>query len=279
MISVVVPVFNSAPYLERTIAALEHQDYPRDGYELIFVDNGSDDGGLELIERQAGIRILRAPSRGSYAARNHGVRASRGEVLAFTDADCFPAAGWLRAIESALQTASIEIVLGPRTPPAGGRALRLIAEYENRKVEQVCASSDPRLYFGHTNNMAVRRRAMDRFGPFVERARGADTVFVRRVVDGLSCEAVAYASAMLVEHAELDSVAAYYRKVGIYGRSRQAYRHLTTVRPLNQAERLRAFWAATRCQPLVDTALLLLLLAGGSLAWWYGGFRVPASDA
>jgi hypothetical protein len=84
--------------------------------------------------------------------------------------------------------------------------MQLISDCENQKVELVCASNDPHLYFGYTNDMAVRREAMARCGPFLVRARGSDTIFVRAVVDALSCEAVAYCPEMSVRHAELESI-------------------------------------------------------------------------
>jgi glycosyltransferase involved in cell wall biosynthesis len=279
LISVIVPVYNSGRYLERVIGALLAQDYPREARELIFVDNGSNDDGREILARYSEIRVLVAPERGSYAARNLGLREARGDTLAFVDSDCYPLTGWLRSIDRGFATSSAQVLLGPRLPAVDTSWLRLIAEYENRKTELVCASKDPLVYFGHTNNMAVRRATMDRFGPFVQRARGADTIFVRRVVDALSCDAVAYCPDMGVRHAELDSVATYYRKMGIYGGSRKAYRHITAVRALNQKERLSAFREATRRRGFLDMLQLFALLVGGSIAWWYGGLGVERSDA
>ncbi|MGE0449081.1 MAG: hypothetical protein AB7Q29_05790, partial [Vicinamibacterales bacterium] len=148
-----------------------------------------------------------------------------------------------------------------------------------KKVELVCASNEPTLYFGHTNNMSVRRTTMERFGPFVQRARGSDTIFVRRVVDELSCDAVAFCPDMVVQHAELDSIRAYYGKVQTYGGSRKAYGHIKTVTPLNQRQRFDAFRAAARGRHIVDALHLFGLLVGGSIAWWYGGLGVAPSDS
>jgi glycosyltransferase involved in cell wall biosynthesis len=279
MISVIVPVYNTAAYLERVIGALEAQDFPKDGYELIFVDNGSSDGSADILQRHPEIRVLQELERGSYSARNQGVKQARGEILAFSDSDCYPAPNWLEAIDKAFRDSEVQVLLGPRVPPAASRAMRLVAEYENKKVELVCASNDPLVYFGHTNNMAVRKTAMDRFGPFIQRARGSDTIFVRAVVDALSCKAAAYCPEMVVQHAELESLTVYYSKVRTYARSRQAYRHITQVRPLSQQERLRAFWEATKQRPFVDSVQLFALLVLGSFVWWHGGLNFSSSDS
>lgn len=279
MISVIVPVYNTGEYLDRMMQSLQAQDFPRDDYELIFVDNGSSDNSLEVLRRYPEIRVFREPERGAYAARNRGVREAKGDILVFSDSDCFPVPYWLGAIDKAFRNTDAQVMLGPRVPPLKSRCMRLLSEYENKKVELVCKSTDPLVYFGHTNNMAVRRTVMDRFGPFIPRARGSDTIFVRAVVDGLSCDAVAYCPDMVVQHAELESIAAYYSKIKTYARSRKAYRHITTVRPLSQQERLQVFWETTRPLPIVDSVQLFALLVAGSIAWWYGGLGVAKSDS
>lgn len=274
MISVIVPVFNSAQFLDGVIAALRAQAYPRQDYELIFVDNGSDDGSREILVRYPDLLVLTEAERGSYAARNRGLRHARGALLAFTDSDCYPVPGWLAAIERGLRAGPAQLLLGPRLSVGGSRAARLLADYDNHKAEFICAADDPGIFFGYTNNMAVRRKTMERFGPFEQRPRGADTLFVRRVAEGLGCDAVAYCPDMTVRHGELVSVGSYYRKAGLYGRSHQGFRHLDTVRPLSLNQRLEVFrQAARRQRRAIDRIWLLLLLLGGSVAWWWGGRR------
>lgn len=279
MISVIVPVYNTARYLERVIEALLAQDFPREEFELIFVDNGSEDNSRAILERHPQIRVFNETERGSYAARNRGVREARGDILAFTDSDCYPVASWLSEIEKGFQSSPAQVLLGPRIPPMKDNWLRLLSVYENKKAELVCLSNDSELYFGYTNNMAVRRSTMERFGPFTQRARGSDTIFVRQVVGELSCDAVAYCPGMCVQHAELESVSVYYNKVRTYGRSRKAYRHITTVRPLSQKERLNVFLEATREHGIIDKARLFTMLVGGAIAWWIGGLGVTQSNS
>jgi len=169
--------------------------------------------------------------------------------------------------------------MGPRLPLTPRPDLDLISEYENRKAQSVFSSKDPLVYFGYTNNMAMRKSVMDRFGPFEHRARGSDTIFIRRVVDGKSCEAVAYFEDMAVKHAELDSINTYYKKINTYGRSRQAYRHIIQVRPLSMRERLNVFWGVARKRGLADTIKLFAMLIGGAVAWWWGSIRRPPKGA
>jgi glycosyltransferase involved in cell wall biosynthesis len=280
MISVVIPVFNTSAYLQRVLDALAGQDLPPDEYEVICVDNGSRDGSLEIIRRNASVKVVEEPVRSAYAARNRGITEARGDILLFTDSDCFPVPGWLSAVKKGFEEdATAQVLLGPRIPSSRSRAVKLVSDYENRKAELVYASGDPSFYFGYTNNMAVRREAMERYGPFVVRGRGADTIFVRRLVDGSGTAAVAYCPEMAVQHAELESIRVYYAKIATYARSRKSYSHIETVRPLSQPERLRVFREVTAEKPLLDAVALFTLLAGGALAWWWGGLGVKNSDA
>jgi len=274
--SIIVPVYNTGRHLGRCLAALRGLDYPRDEYEILMVDNNSTDNSPSILAAASDIRTLREAKQGSYAARNLAVRESRGRYLAFTDSDCMPDSGWLRAIEAAFENPRFQLILGPRRPEQDRWLMRLVSEYETQKDQLVFSSDSADLYYGFTNNMAVRRSTFDTYGPFEERPRGADTIFVRRVVNGEGCGAVSYANDMVVRHAELDGVATYYKKMFIYGRSRTLYQHIMATRPLNMAERLRAFRACGSGNGGVRSTLacwlLAFLLAGGVAAWNLGSW-------
>ncbi len=270
--SIIIPVYNTSAYLERCISAVKSMDFPANEYEILAVDNNSTDGSLELLSKFEGIRVLRENKQGSYAARNHAVRESKGEFLAFTDSDCMPLPNWLKSIESALQDPSRQIVMGPRIADSIRRSVQLLAAYESKKDELVFESTSPDLYYGFTNNMGVRKSAYDRCGPFEERPRGADTIFVRRVVNEFGCHAVCYNKQMLVRHAELDSISSYYNKMYTYGRSHQLYQRIIKTRPLTSNERLSAFRSCVREGNFswYDSFLFGSLLVGGLLAWNIG---------
>lgn len=95
--SVIVPVYNDIKSLQICLAALEQQTYRPDRYEVVVVDNGSDPGyQIEQIVAQYRHAVLtKELAPGSYAARNKGISVAKGELLAFTDADCIPATTWL----------------------------------------------------------------------------------------------------------------------------------------------------------------------------------------
>lgn len=112
LVSVVIPVFNAAPYLRESIESVLSQDYP--AMELILVDDGSTDGSAEIIQSYGErVRVLRQARKGPAAARNYGVRVARGIYIAFHDADDVWLPGKLSAqMEFARANPEFKIVFG-----------------------------------------------------------------------------------------------------------------------------------------------------------------------
>ena len=86
-VAVIVPVYNKAPYIERCVRSILQQTLQ--DFELILVDDGSTDGGMDVARAitDARITIIQQENSGPGAARNVGIRAARSDVCAFLDAD------------------------------------------------------------------------------------------------------------------------------------------------------------------------------------------------
>lgn len=103
LVSVVIPVFNDdADNLGRCLAGLAQQTYPRDSFEVIVVDNGSNPPLNRKARSTLPVQIIRCEKPGAYAARNAGATIARGNILAFTDADCVPDSDWILQAVSAV---------------------------------------------------------------------------------------------------------------------------------------------------------------------------------
>lgn len=97
-ISVIIPHKNDSDRLQLCIEALSRQTYPKELYEIIVIDNGSDKNHLDKInslQRSSQINFLSEFKKGSYAARNRGLLEARGSYIAFTDSDCIPHLDWI----------------------------------------------------------------------------------------------------------------------------------------------------------------------------------------
>ncbi len=110
-ISVVIPSYNDAVFLNTCLVALAAQLRPAD--EIVVVDNASTDA-TALVARAAGARVVHEPMRGIWPAAAAGDDAATGDVIARLDADSIPPADWLLRIEGRLDTSpEVDVLTGP----------------------------------------------------------------------------------------------------------------------------------------------------------------------
>ena len=171
-ISVIVPVYNGEEVIDGCLEALLKQELPQEAYEVIVVDNGSTDMTVEKVRRYP-VRLLEEPLRSSYAARNTGVRAARGSVFAFTDADCRPYPQWLPA---ALQA------IGNGAECVGGRIEHQVSDLDSPWERYTTLFFfDQRTYVANgwaaTANLITTRAFFDQVGLFRIAESGSDIVW------------------------------------------------------------------------------------------------------
>lgn len=103
--SVVIPAFNEERYIEETLKSLKQSDYPEKLWEIIVVDNGSEDRTVELAQKYADkVLILEQGNVG--AVRNLGSKNSNSNILIFLDADCVIDKSWISRGISAITESS-----------------------------------------------------------------------------------------------------------------------------------------------------------------------------
>lgn len=190
-VSVVVPILNAARTLPSCLAAIERLD-PQP-LEILFVDNGSTDGSLTLLhtfeQAHAGarIRVLTERTRGPSAARNTGVHASQGEIIAFTDADCVPAPDWLHDLMDAFTDETISAVAGNIL---GYQPSKLLEKFQSLftlradlNQEQIFDRYTLTTGGFPTANLAVRKKTLEEIGGFDESLEiyGEDHDLCRRI--------------------------------------------------------------------------------------------------
>ena len=102
-ISIIIVTWNSAPHLPRCFSSLKNQSYK--DFEIIIIDNGSSDGGVDGIQEkysELDIRIKKLDKNTGFAvANNIGARMARGKWLALLNADAFPESDWLENLAKA----------------------------------------------------------------------------------------------------------------------------------------------------------------------------------
>lgn len=123
LLSLVVPVYNVAPYLERCMASLAAQDL--DAMEIVCVDDGSTDDCPAILARYAAqyaqIRVIRQDNGGLSAARNTGLDHISGEYVAFVDSDDWIEPGYYRRLLELARTNDLDMAHGNATYHFEGR--------------------------------------------------------------------------------------------------------------------------------------------------------------
>ena len=199
-VSVIVPVFNRVDLLAICLKALERQSYPRDRLEVIVIDNGSTEDVGGVLTDHPSFTLLHEARRGSYAARNTGLRHAHGEVLAFTDGDCAPHPDWLVEGVAALReeppaamvAGAIELVFDGASPRTGPELYESVHAFRQEwyLVER---------HYGATANVLTWRSTIDRIGSFDDtlQSRG-DAEWGQRVA--AAGERQRYAPRAVVDH-------------------------------------------------------------------------------
>ena len=95
LVSIIIPAYNAEDTLGECLEACKTQTHPE--VEIIVVDDGSSDATSQ-ITADMGVSCLTQTNAGPAAARNHGARVAKGEILAFTDADCIPEPEWIQRL-------------------------------------------------------------------------------------------------------------------------------------------------------------------------------------
>ncbi len=186
-ISVIIPVYNDQCGLKDTLDFLVNQDFPKKDFEIIISDNGSSDNTLDTEEMFAKkypelIRIVIENNiKSSYAARNKGIKASTGSIIAFIDADMTIDKDWLTRIVDSLEkyrvdylACSVEIYLKIKS------AYGLYNKITGFPVES-CINDN---HFAPTCCLIVRKNVFDEVGLFDLRlVSSGDYEFGNRVFD------------------------------------------------------------------------------------------------
>ena len=96
-VSIIVLTYNSEITLERCLDSIKTLDYPKDRFELLILDNGSNDKTIQIINRFGSI-YYSLPNLNLSELRNYGADVSTGEILSFVDSDCVLSPVWLTQV-------------------------------------------------------------------------------------------------------------------------------------------------------------------------------------
>jgi glycosyltransferase involved in cell wall biosynthesis len=170
-VSVVIPIYNGEADLPELLNCLFSQTYPRDKVEYLLVDNNSSDRTLKILKTTTEnspitIHPLNENNiQSSYAARNTGIKAAVGEIIAFTDADCRPQPQWLKTLIQPFINSEVVIVAGEIVALPGTSLLEQFAN-KQETLSQKHTLEHKFCPYGQTANLAIRRYIFQNSGLF-----------------------------------------------------------------------------------------------------------------
>ena len=213
-VSIVVASYNGARTLRGCLDSLVRLNYP--DYEVILVDDGSTDSTAEIANKYPTVRYIRHENRGLSFARNTGINAALGEIVAFTDSDCRADEDWLAYIVGDLLNSDFVGIGGHNfLPPEDSNVSAAVMASPGGPAHVMLTDRDAEHIPGC--NMAFYKWALDEIGGF-------DPIFIKAGDDVDVCwrlqesgYKIGFSSAGFVWHHRRATVKAYLKQQAGYG--------------------------------------------------------------
>ncbi|MFO0810208.1 MAG: glycosyltransferase [Gemmataceae bacterium] len=221
-VSVVVCTYNGGRTLDQCIKSLLALDYP--DYEVIVVDDGSEDDTRDILQRYPQVQAIHQPNLGLSEARNVGLRAATGSIVAYTDSDCFADPHWLAQLVRPLLRCDAAAVGGPNLTPDDGALAAAVAAAPGQPMHVL--ESDQVAEHIPGCNMAFRRDALlavKGFDP-VYRKAGDDVDVCWRLQQ--AGHWITFAPGAFVWHHRRQTPRAYFRQQAGYGEAEALLRFM-----------------------------------------------------
>ncbi|HXV28020.1 MAG TPA: glycosyltransferase, partial [bacterium] len=215
-VSVIVCAYNAERTMEACMASLEKLRYP--DYEVIVINDGSRDRTREIAERHPNFQLINQENRGLSAARNVGIEAARGEIIAFTDSDCVADPDWLTYLVSRLLSSNFAGVGGPNLAPREETLVPTCVAVSPGGPTHVLINDEIAEHIPGCN-MAFYKKALEAIGGFdpVYRTAGDDVDVCWRLQDQEF--KIGFSPAAVVWHYRRNTVKAYFDQQKGYGKA------------------------------------------------------------
>lgn len=214
-ISIVICTYNGSRTIRGCLEGVARLDYP--DFEVIVVDDGSTDATADIV-REYDVRLIQTENLGLSHARNTGMLAARGDIIAYIDDDAYPDPQWLQYLAAAFRTTNHAGIGGPNLPPhSDGPIAQCVANAPGGPVHVLLSDRVAEHIPGC--NMAFRKACLEAIGGFDPQFRvaGDDVDVCWRLQDrGWT---LGYHPTALVWHHRRNSVRAYWRQQRGYGRA------------------------------------------------------------
>lgn len=213
-ISVVVASYNGERTLAECLRSLQKLKYP--DYEIIVVNDGSTDSTREILQEFQDVIVIHQRNKGLSHARNAGIAAARGEIVAFTDSDCFADPDWLYHVALAMTRKRCAGVGGPNLTPMESQAIHRTVAFAPGHATHVLLSVEEAEHVPGCN-MAFWRSDLIEIGCFDPTfcKAGDDVDIIWRLQD--NGQRILFAPGAFVWHHRRSTIRDYWKQQMGYG--------------------------------------------------------------
>ncbi|MCC5661761.1 glycosyltransferase [Nostoc sp. XA010] len=215
-VSVVVCAYNAERTMDSCLASLKELNYPN--YEVIVVNDGSRDRTLEITQHYDYVRLINQENKGLSVARNVGMAAATGEIVAYTDSDCMVDPDWLTYLVTKFLSSDVGAVGGPNLSPPEDSLVPACVAVSPGVPTHILLSDEVAEHIAGCN-MAFRREILQEINGFnpIFRTAGDDVDICWRLQD--KGYTIGFSPTAIVWHFRRNTVGAYLKQQQGYGKA------------------------------------------------------------
>jgi len=213
--SIIIPFYNKEKTLEACIKSLLNQDFPRDQYEIIAVNDNSSDHSISIIQKYPFIKLAHEKIQNPYTARNTGILNAAGIYMVFTDADVEAPRSWLSNIYNSINKNNCDILIGWYNPAYHIRLLEIHGSLVSERIKKAIKDKSPSMLTACAANFIVKKEVFKKEGLFLDNSNSEDTYFsIRCMEKGYN---IGFADNISVKRNDINSTSVFLLKNFIYG--------------------------------------------------------------
>jgi len=160
-ISIIIPTYNRKERLRQCLEFLFKQDYPLENFEIIVIDDSSNDGTdqmlKELSNKQPNLRYFLQSHKGPAAARNLGIKEAKGKIIGFTDNDCILRKDWVKQMVSAHRLENGIMAIGGLTRVNNHNIKAIVSQFLSDGAIKTNINGKPKIIFFPTCNVSLKK--------------------------------------------------------------------------------------------------------------------------
>jgi MoaA/NifB/PqqE/SkfB family radical SAM enzyme len=235
-ISVIIPTYNRKEKLKKTLASIVAQDYPKELFEAIVIDDGSQDGTGKMVEdicrAYPNIKYFAKAHQGPAAARNYGLKKAQADIVASSDDDCILENGWIGKMFAAHKERPDITAVGGVTNVGVGNIRAAVSQFLASGAIEAGINGKKEVIFFPTCNVSFKKVFLggDLFNESFSLPAGEDLEFFWRLFK--KGHRFLYRKDIEVFHDCHSNNRSFFRQAYYYGRGNYSVKYIYRDHPL-----------------------------------------------